>query len=84
MVLLQAVAILIAVFQYGMEAAAAGEDVGRNSYKILSSAFYPYLTARYVTNASNDVLFSNLHNCMDLFKLTLIMQYQFFLSYKSL
>ena len=42
--LLQALAILITVFQYGMTA--AGQDEGRYSNRILSSVFYPYLTAR--------------------------------------
>jgi len=42
--LLQAVAILIAVFQYGMRA--AGQDEGITSNKILSNVFHPYLTAR--------------------------------------
>ena len=45
LVLLQALAILIAVFQYGMRA--AGQDEGRNSNRILSN---PYLTVRYAKN----------------------------------
>ena len=44
LVLLQVLAILFAVFQYGMRA--AGQDEGGNSNKILSSVFQPYLTAR--------------------------------------
>jgi len=44
LVLLQVLAILIAVFQYGMRA--AGRDEGITSSRI---RFYPYLTARYVT-----------------------------------
>jgi len=43
LVLLQVLAILIAVFQYGMRA--AGQDEGITSSRI---RFYPYLTARYV------------------------------------
>ena len=43
LVLLQALAILIAEFQYGMRA--AGQDEGITSSRI---RFYPYLTARYV------------------------------------
>jgi len=42
LVLLQAVAILIAVFQYGMRA--AGQEEGRNSNRILNN---PYLTVKY-------------------------------------
>ena len=49
--LLQALAILITVFQYGMTA--AGQDEGRYSNRILSNVFYPYLTARYVKNQVN-------------------------------
>ena len=45
LVLLQALTILIAVFQYGMRA--AGQDEGVTSSRI---RFYPYLTARYVNN----------------------------------
>ena len=44
-VLLQVLAILIAMFQYGMRA--AGQDEGITSSRI---RFYPYLTARYVSN----------------------------------
>jgi len=44
LVLLQALAILFAVFQYGMRA--AGQDERGNSNRILSSVFHPYLTAR--------------------------------------
>jgi len=43
-ILLQALAILIAVFQYGR--GAAGQDEGITSNKILSNVFHPYLTAR--------------------------------------
>ena len=46
--LLQALAILIAVLQYGTRA--EGQDEQRNSNRILSNVFYPYLTARYVKN----------------------------------
>jgi len=45
LVLLQALAILIAEFQYGMRA--AGQDKGITSSRI---RFYPYLTARYIKN----------------------------------
>ena len=45
LVILQVLAILIAVFQYGMRAAA--QDEGITSSRI---RFYPYLTARYVKN----------------------------------
>ena len=49
LVLLQALAILMAVFQYGVRA--AGQDEGRYSPRSLSTIFYPYLsTARYVQN----------------------------------
>jgi len=44
LVLLQALAILFAVFQYGMRA--AGQEEGGHSNRILSSIFHPYLTAR--------------------------------------
>ena len=44
-VLLQVLAILIAMFQYGMRA--AGQDEGITSSRI---RFYPYLTARYIKN----------------------------------
>jgi len=44
LVLIQALAILFAVFQYGMRA--AGQEEGGNSDRILSSVFQPYLTAR--------------------------------------
>ena len=44
LVLLQALAILFALFQYGMRA--AGQEEGGNSDRILSSVFQPYLTAR--------------------------------------
>ena len=46
LVLLQALAILFAVFQYGMRA--AGQEEGGNSDRILSSVFHPSLIARYV------------------------------------
>ena len=46
MVLLQALAVLFAVFQYGMRA--ARQEEGGNSNKILSSVFSPSLIARYV------------------------------------
>ena len=42
--LLQTLAILIAVFQYGMRI--AGQDEGRNSNRILHTVFHPYLKAR--------------------------------------
>jgi len=42
LVLVQVVAILIAVFQYGMRT--AGQDEGRNSNRILNN---PYLIVRY-------------------------------------
>jgi len=45
LVLLQAVALLMAVFQYGMRA--AGQEEGRNSNRILNN---PYLTVRYAKN----------------------------------
>ena len=45
LVALQAIAILIAVFQYGMKA--VGENEGGYSHRILSNIFYPYL-ARYM------------------------------------
>ena len=44
LVLLQALAILFAVFQYGMRA--AGQEEGGNADRILGSVFQPYLTAR--------------------------------------
>jgi len=44
LVVLQSLAILFAVFQYGMRA--AGPEEGGNSDRILSSVFQPYLTAR--------------------------------------
>ena len=44
LVLLQALAILLAMFQFGMRA--AGQEEGRNADRILSSVFQPYLTAR--------------------------------------
>ena len=44
LVVLQALAILLAVFQYGMRA--AGQEEGGHSGRILSSVFQPYLTAR--------------------------------------
>ena len=44
LVLLQALAVVIAVFQYGMRA--AGPEEGGNSNMILSNVFHPYLTAR--------------------------------------
>lgn len=47
-VLLQALAVIIAVFQYGMRA--ARQDEGSDSNRILSNVFYPYLIARYVKN----------------------------------
>ena len=43
LVLLQALAILIAVFQYGLKT--AGQDEGGNPDRILSNAFHHYLTA---------------------------------------
>jgi len=46
LVLLQALAILFAMFQYGMRA--AEQDDGRHSNTILSSVFHPSLIARYV------------------------------------
>ena len=46
LVLLQALAILIAVFQYDMRT--AGQDEGGYSNRILSNIFYPCLAARYV------------------------------------
>ena len=45
LVLLQVLAILIAVFHHGIRA--AGQDEGN---KILSNIFYPYLATRYVKN----------------------------------
>jgi len=45
LILLQVLALLIAVFQYGMRA--AGQDEGITSSRI---HFYPYLTARYIKN----------------------------------
>ena len=44
LVLLQALAILLAMFQYGMRAAEQVE--GRDFNRILSHDFHPYLTAR--------------------------------------
>ena len=44
LVVLQALAILFTVFQYGMRA--AGREEGGNADRILSSIFQPYLTAR--------------------------------------
>jgi len=44
LVVLQALAILFAVFRYGMRA--AGQEEGGYSNKILSRIFYPYLMAR--------------------------------------
>ena len=44
LVLLQALSILFAVFQYGMRA--AGQEEGGHSDRILSSIFHPYLSAR--------------------------------------
>jgi len=44
LVLLQALAVLFAMFQYGMRA--AGQEEGGNSNRILSTIFHPYLTAR--------------------------------------
>ena len=46
LVVLQALAILFTVFQYGMRA--AGQEEGGYSNEILSSVFSPYLMARYV------------------------------------
>ena len=57
-VLLQALAILIAVFQYGMTA--AGQDEGITSSRI---RFYPYLTARYIKNFGVPI---SKQNCMGL------------------
>ena len=44
LVVLQSLAILFAVFQYGMRA--AGQEEGGNADRILSSVFQPYLAAR--------------------------------------
>jgi len=44
LVIFQALAILFAVFQYGMRT--AGQEEGGNANRILSSVFQPYLTAR--------------------------------------
>lgn len=55
--LLQSLAILSAVFQYGMRA--AGEDEGRNSNRILFNVFYPYLTARYVKKKEKGKLYTH-------------------------
>ena len=44
LVVLQALAVLMAMFQYGMRA--TGQDEGRDSSEILSSVFPPYLMAR--------------------------------------
>ena len=46
LVLLQALAILVAVFQY--DTRAAGQDEGGYSNRILSNIFYPCLAARYI------------------------------------
>ena len=48
LVLLQALAILIAVFKYDMRE--AGQDEGRNSNKFLSNNLYLHLKSRYVKN----------------------------------
>ena len=48
LVLLQALAILIAVFEYDMRE--AGQDEGRNLNKFLSNNLYLHLKARYVKN----------------------------------
>jgi len=48
LVLLQALAILIAVFEY--DTREAGQDEGRNSSKVLSNNFYHHLKDRYVKN----------------------------------
>ena len=55
LVLLQVLAILIAEFQYGTRAAGQGDE--RYSNRILSSIFYPYLTARYAVIASGVLSF---------------------------
>ena len=67
--LLQAVAILIAVFQCCMRA--AGQEEGRNSNRILNN---PYLTVRYAKNRleSGDVPIST--TARILFKLTSVAQ----------
>jgi len=44
-ILLQALAVLIAVLQYGV-----GENEGNHCNGIVNSIFYPYLTARYGKN----------------------------------
>ena len=63
LVLLQALAILMAVFQY--DTRAAGQDEERYSNRILSNVFYPNLTARYVQKCIwCDVAYSHLHTCM--------------------
>jgi len=48
LVLLQALAILIAVFKY--DTREAGQDEERNSNKVLSNNFYHHLKYRYVKN----------------------------------
>jgi len=69
LVLLQALAILMATFQYGMKAAEWEE--GRNSNRILNN---PYLTVRYAKNPleSGDVPIST--TAWSLLKLTSVAQ----------
>jgi len=69
LVLLQALAILMAMFQYGMKA--TEWDEGRNSNRILSN---PYLTVRYAKNPleSGDVPIST--TAWSLLKLTSVAQ----------
>ena len=72
LVLLQALAILMAMFQYGMKA--AEWDEGRNSNRILSN---PYLTVRYAKNPLefyHDVPIST--TAWSLFKLTPVVSCQ--------
>ena len=47
-ILLQALAVLIAVLQDGV--GTAGENEGNHCNRIVNSVFYPYLTARYGKN----------------------------------
>ena len=58
LVLLQAIAILVATFQY--DTRAAGQDEGGYSNRILSNIFYPCLAARYVQK----VVSAPPHACM--------------------
>ena len=77
LVLLQALAILIAMFQYDMRA--AGQDEGRYSSRILCN---PCLTARYMyyiikkLASSYQVAFQcqHLHNCMGLVEVNYTVQ----------